>query len=217
MTVAGGITLDHVFVAVAPGSGVPGRLAAAGFVLAAPREHPGQGTANTCLHLDGGYLELLWARDAAELASPAVRPSGLRERLDWWRSGASPFGLLLRAPEGIVPPFPVAPYRAPFGDGRFVFLLADEPVTAGLPLVGILPHGLPAHGGPGDHAMGRRALGRVHLALPQPVGASPALAWLAAAGLCTVEQADAPCLTLHLGEGREVLDLAPEAPLRLRW
>lgn len=207
--------LDHVFVAVDPESVAPRRLEAAGFALAPPREHPGQGTANVCLRLDGGYLELLWARDTAELATPAVHAIGLGRRLDWRLTGASPFGLLLRGAEGAAPPFPTVPYRAPFGDGRFVFQVADEPVEAGMPLVAILPPDLPSHGGGTTHPNGVSRFGAVGLDLPRRESA--ALAWMERAGLVTVRETAAPGMTLTLGDSGVALDLAPDVPLCLRW
>lgn len=214
-----GFVLDHVFVAAEPAGASPGRLAAEGFVLTGPHVHPGQGTANLCLHVAGGYLELLWAHDENELASPAVRPSGLAQRLAWRTSGASPFGILLRAPENASLPFPVVPYRAPFADGRLVFRLAADPVDAGYPLVALLPPGLPARGGPTDHRTGNLRLEGVHFELPCDIAASAALTWLSRAGLCGIARGATPLLELRLGGATSpgMLDLQPEVPLRLVW
>lgn len=212
---AAAFVLDHVFVAVEPDSAASRRLATAGFALAPPREHPGQGTANVCLHLEGGYLELLRARDAAELASPAVRAIGLGDRLAWRRTGASPFGLLLRGPADAPLPFPTVPYRAPFGDGRFVFRVADQAAEEGVPMIAILPPDLPAHGARARHPNGATRFGTVALDLPQT--ASAALRWMERSGFVSVREAAEPCMTLTFGETGGALDLAPDAPLSIRW
>ena len=216
-----GLRVHHVFVAVEPATPAIALLGQAGFALAAAREHEGQGTANRCLHLANGYLELLWARDAAELASDTVRPTGLAERLDWRRSGASPFGVALKAVGGasVATPFPVVPYRAPFAGGRFTLLLADEPAAKGMPLVFVLPPGLPERTDAVEHPCGASAIARIGLSVPRHPSASPALAWLVGAGLCEARQTPEPAMTLDLagGDGRHVLDLAPHAPVRLAW
>lgn len=95
------LALDHLFVCCTPGEaaadGRIGRaLAAAGLVPSYTRRHGGQGTANVCYCFDNAYLELLFVADPAELAAPAIGRTGLAARLDWRRTGASPFGIGLR-------------------------------------------------------------------------------------------------------------------------
>jgi len=213
--------IHHVFAAATPGCPSAASLRRHGFAPAVPREHEGQGTANTCLHFANGYLELLWARNAAELDSAAVAPTGLAERLAWRDTGASPFGILLRA-TGETPtaaPFPVEPYRAPFAGGRFVFLLADEPARRGMPLVAILPPDLPDRTEAVAHPCGASTIEHLRFTVAGDPDASPALAWLTRAGLCEAARAQTPCLELTLGGATApgTLDLAPDAPVRLAW
>jgi hypothetical protein len=213
--------IHHVFVAATPGCPAVAPLRRHGFAPAAPREHEGQGTANTCLHFANGYLELLWARDAAELASTEVAPTGLADRLAWRDTGASPFGIVLRERGDGPPdaPFPVVPYRAPFAGGRFVFLLADEPVRRGMPLVVILPPDLPDRTEGPDHSCGATTIVRLRLSVAGDPEASPALAWLTREGLCETARAEIPYLELTLGGATApgTLDLAPDVPVRLVW
>ncbi|NNG05786.1 MAG: glyoxalase-like domain protein [Inquilinus sp.] len=109
------VELDHVFMFVSPGAPEAVALSRMGMRQAYSRRHPGQGTANVCFAFDNAYLELLWAEDPDELASPAVAPTGLAERADWRAYRASPFGIAVRTSEtGIPLPFATWDYAAPF-------------------------------------------------------------------------------------------------------
>lgn len=109
------VSLCHVFVLVEPGAPEAAGLERAGLRESFRRAHPGQGTTNVCYCFDNAYLELLWAVDGAELASPAVAPIRLAERAAWRSTGASPFGIALRTEPPEAPlPFATWDYRAPF-------------------------------------------------------------------------------------------------------
>lgn len=90
--------LDHVFVCVPAPRAHVDALVAAGFCEGSGNVHPGQGTANARFFFANAYFEVLWAVDDDELAAPAVRPTGLRERMAWEETGACPFGVAFRTP-----------------------------------------------------------------------------------------------------------------------
>ena len=74
------------------------RLEAEGWELDAGQAHPGQGTRNRRLLLEGHYFELLWIEDAAEARANPVR---LDRRADP-STGASPIGIGFRGrPEDV--------------------------------------------------------------------------------------------------------------------
>lgn len=115
------LELDHVFVFVPPGAADARRaLAALGLRKSFARDHPGQGTSNLCYCFDNAYLELLWLRDRAEAERPPVARTRLSERARWRETGASPFGIALRAAaaggaaSGGGLPFESYHYAAPF-------------------------------------------------------------------------------------------------------
>ncbi|WNG35395.1 VOC family protein [Archangium violaceum] len=109
------ISLCHVFVLVESGAPEAARLEQAGLRESFRRVHPGQGTTNVCYCFDNAYLELLWAVDGTELASPAVAPTRLAERAAWRSTGANPFGIALRTDPPEAPlPFATWDYQAPF-------------------------------------------------------------------------------------------------------
>lgn len=184
--------LDHIFVCTAP-DGPTARLRELGLTARFEREHPGQGTRNRLVLFGPNYLEILWLADREEAEGNLVR---LDRRVDWRRTGASPFGIALRGRKDDAPEVPWVHYQLagfPVGlwiDGRtlddpslplvFVF---DRPadVPAG-PARGGYPSALLRHGcgataiasatveGPGLHQAPALPLpDAVHLAdAPQP-------------------------------------------------
>jgi hypothetical protein len=124
------IELDHLFVMVRPNAPEASALSPAGLCESFRRDHPGQGTTNLCYWFDNAYLELLWLRDRAEAASPAVARMRLPERADWQTSGASPFGIALRTGRQQSLPFETWGYTAPFlpaGATIPVAVASDDP------------------------------------------------------------------------------------------
>jgi hypothetical protein len=105
--------LDHVFVLCAEGAPEAEALTRFGLREGSANTHPGQGTACRRFFFRNAYVELLWVHDATEAQSPGSRPTRLFERWSARRSGASPFGVVLRSagPGLAEPPFPTWPYR----------------------------------------------------------------------------------------------------------
>ena len=57
-------------------------------MVTAGRAHPGQWTANRCVFCGAQYLELIYLASREDAAANPVR---LDRRVDWRKTGASPF------------------------------------------------------------------------------------------------------------------------------
>lgn len=213
--------IDHVFVFVDEDDGVPA-MQRLGFAENYRRRHTGQGTANACYCFDNAYLELLWPVDAAELASPAVSPTGLAERADWRRTGACPFGIALRPVGGLVDenaealPLDHWAYEAPFLPEGMSLPVADFSRDHRLPFVFRSPGGTPPIDWTDDRAgerqrpAGWRQIDRVGLTLPDDAAVPDGLAALAEAGVIDLRSGAGPAMTLDLvGEGRRATLILP--------
>src|SRR5215475_787134 len=88
--------VDHLFVFTDVGAPEAEGLVAFGLTEGEPNVHPGQGTANRRFFFRNVFLELLWVSDPAEVQSELVQPMQFWQRWSQRRSGASPFGVLLR-------------------------------------------------------------------------------------------------------------------------
>ena len=211
--------IDHVFVLTTAHLAAAQGLQEAGFAVALRRDHPGQGTANVCIHMENGYVELLWVDRRDEVVSPLTRPTGLDERSRWTETSASPIGIALRGPADAAPPFPCRSYRPKFLPGDTEILIADEPVEQGAPLVFLLPPKLKGHDVEVAHTNRTRRMTSIEVACTIAPDVSPALTMLQELGLCDVAYASRPALHVDIdrgGQGR-MLDLNPQACLTLAW
>lgn len=210
--------LCHVFVFVEPEAPQAAVLERAGLRESYRRAHPGQGTANRCYVFDNAYLELLWATDDRELASPAVAPTGLRERADWRRTGACPFGIALRTepPEAPFPfegwPFECWEYRAPFLPPGLTIPVARSSADPRQPFLFRSPGSTrpdrwtDGRGGDRQRAAGLAEIAAIRMTLPPGVQPSADLRRLESLGLIAVAGdggADGPrlCLTFSSVHG----------------
>ena len=211
--------IDHLFVLSACHRAASRSLVEAGFSLAPRRVHSGQGTANACVHLENGYLEILWVERPDEVKSTTTRPTGLAERSCWTETGASPVGIALRARDEAAPSFPCFAYRPAYMPGAAAIMIADEPIAVGAPLIFVLPPELKGRAVAVDHANGARRITSMTVLSTLAPARSPALALLQECGLCHIEIASAPGLAVELDHGRQGqrLELAPETPLTLLW
>ncbi|MCA8953558.1 MAG: VOC family protein [Planctomycetes bacterium] len=173
--------LDHVFVC-APDEAIAVRaLTERGLPIDRRREHPGQGTANVCVEFANAYLELLFVREAAAFGAALVAPLALRERLDWRRTAASPFGIALRpaSPDDSLAAAGVESWRyaAPFMPPGVTLSLLPPPDSPAEPMLFVVPHrGTPTSGSasiPAPAALGAASarLARIGLAGPGSAGA----------------------------------------------
>lgn len=90
--------LDHIFCLSPVGAEVEARaLQRIGLLEGSRNNHPGQGTACRRFFFENVYIELLWVSDPNETQCELTRRTRLWERWSKRESGASPFGVVLRA------------------------------------------------------------------------------------------------------------------------
>jgi hypothetical protein len=210
--------VDHLFIFTDVGAPEAARLIDFGLTEGEPNVHPGQGTRNRRFFFRNVFLELLWASDPAEVQSELVRPMHFWERWSGRRSGASPFGVLLRPThpdvEGV--PFPCWEYRPPYLPAPMVIHVA-EAVPPSEPYWGYLAFGRrpddpqrPRHQ-PMEHAAGFREVTRVRLT-------SPSSAARAVAGVA-LELGPEHLMEVTFDGGARGghADFRPALPLVFRW
>ena len=216
--------LDHVFLLCDPDAPEAEALRRIGLHEGPPNTHPGQGTACRRFFFGDTYLELLWITDEREARSAAVSRTALWERWQARRSGACPFGVVLRPsidePPDAAPPFPTWRYAAPYLAGGAAIEIGDgaalnEPFVAWL---GSRREPLPR----AEPVAGGIAIG--HLTEACLSGPLPSVLSAPSEALVTEQVLDleiAPrfrlTLTFDRGESGRTADLGPELPLALHW
>ena len=202
------------------------RLVARGLTEGAPNTHPGQGTACRRFFFANAYLELLFVTDEAEARAEPARSTRLFERWSRRRSGASPFGVVLRpssgsAGAGAKPPFPSWSYRPAYLPPGFAIEVAagttlEEPEIFYIPFArrpDVLGQQPMTHGLPLSELTG------VGIGVPGRGAQSAAARVAEEAGAVAFAPADDHLLTLtfDLGARAASADLRPELPVVLRW
>jgi len=128
------LELDHVYVVVKPG-GVEeiAALKSAGFHIAPPRRHDGEGTASVAAFFENAYLELMWLDSTLSVAPEHVAAVRQFRAAESWRaSGHSPFGIGLRRLPGEVRDFafPTTREPAPWIDAKAAYEILNQPTDS---------------------------------------------------------------------------------------
>lgn len=93
--------IDHLFLIVPPkGEAAAQELLDWGLTEGSSRVHPGQGTENRKFYFHNFFFELLWVRDAAELAHQKLAHTGLKERMNDQKNDLLPVGICLLNEDG---------------------------------------------------------------------------------------------------------------------
>ncbi|MBP7691189.1 MAG: hypothetical protein KA764_04700 [Anaerolineales bacterium] len=217
--------LDHVVVFSAVAAPECAHLEALGLRgFGGVTHHGALGSASTSFFFAADYLELIWAHDEAA-AQANFAPLGLDMvgRREWRRTGAAPFGLMLRRRGGASAPFPFPARRlaATWMPGEvFVQFAGDDDAE---PYYGLVPPELAfpsfrANLPDPAHPLGLRRLTQVRVTtLAQR--RSRLADWLAQAGQVDVKPGPAPLLTLVFDEGAQgrTVDARPVLPLVLEF
>ena len=205
------------------------RLVALGLAEGSPNAHPGQGTACRRFFFANAYLELVFVADAAEAQSEPARSTRLYERWSRRRSGASPFGVVLRpgaggggpSEGGAKPPFPSWSYRALYLPPGFAIEVAagtplDEPEIFYIPFAR-RPDAIGQQ--PISHAIPLAEITAVGIGVPGLGARSAAARAVEEAGVVSFASADDHLMTLtfDLAARGAAADLRPHLPLVLRW
>ena len=189
--------------------------------------HNGQGTANVVAFFDNAYLELIWGHNQAELRSDPVRPLCLWERANWWKTGASPFGLSVRLTDPALSELPIDtwPYEAPFlPKGASIPIVtprfaAREPLVL-ISVVSLAPAmRLPSRRPPLLHRGKQRKVTGVKINQPLNPPLSDGIATLVKESMFVIEEATEPWLELVWDGGTvgKVHDFHPDLPMLIRW
>ena len=211
--------IDHVFVAVADLAGAERALAECDVQFGLHAIHQGQGTANACAFFDNGYLELLAPHDDRELRSPRVRPLALWERLHWRESGASPFGIALRANDR-ASAVETWPYEAPFLPSGLAIPIVTPPHMPSQPLIVLITPSLPIRlRTPTAHRGKPRRLTRVRVCGPGLATLSGRVGALVSSSALQLTDGVSHGLDLEWDDGvaGESFAVGPTVPLTLRW
>jgi hypothetical protein len=215
--------LDHVFICCAVDAPEASALARLGIREGSPNTHPGQGTACRRFFFRNAYLELLWVRDADEARDASSVRTRLWERWSGRRSGACPFGVVLR-PKGTgraESPFPCWSYHPPYLPPDIAI---DVAIGTRLSEPELFYWGHPRRpddmrGESTEHAVPLRDMTRVSVGIPG--AATPTAAARAAGATGLIAFASAPEHVMQLefdGAARGgAADLRPELPLVLQW
>jgi hypothetical protein len=128
------VELDHVYVIVQPG-GVSeiAALKSAGFQIAPPQQHDGEGTTSIAAMFDNAYLELMWLDSTLSITPEhAAAAAEFREAAAWRVSRHSPFGVGLRRLPGETQEFAFAIKResAPWIDSVAAYEILNQPADS---------------------------------------------------------------------------------------
>jgi len=106
------LEVDHLFICTDKNAVAGDLLVKSGFSEGSSNTHSGQGTANRRFFFQNLMLELLWAANLDEIASPKTRPLRLYEQCVVRSPATCPFGLVLRPTfeTGEEAPFPTWNY-----------------------------------------------------------------------------------------------------------
>lgn len=217
--------LDHVFVFASVGAPEASRLLSLGLVEGSRNVHRGQGTANRRFFFQNAMLELIWVHDEREARSAAIAPTGLWERFHFRQTGASPFGICLRASDPAIAPLPFETwsYRPPYLRAGLEIPVARtlsfaEPMLFSSPFA-IRPDASPDRREPTDHTNGLREISRVRVTLADGTALSPSLRAIEQLGVAAFVGGREPLMELSFDGATkgESADLRPELPLLLCW
>ena len=209
------VAVDHVFICADAGAPESQHLIDLGLVEGPPNTHPGQGTANRRFFFRSTMIELLWVANPEEArSSPAARML-LWERWSGRRSGACPFGIILRPESETAPPFAGWEYRPaylPAGQAMHIAAAGiHEPMWVYAPFLET-PSRLV------EHAAGFRDITRVRLTTPAEEDSRVGRA-MADLGIVCLRSGPAHLLELEFDGARKSMDadFRPVLPLAIRW
>jgi hypothetical protein len=138
------VELDHVYIVVQPGGAKEiAALESAGFNVAPPRQHDGEGTTSVAAMFDNAYVELMWLDSTLSVtAEHAASAQQFRDAAAWRVSRHSPFGIGLRRLPGETGdfPFPVKRESAPWIDSVAAYEILNQPGDSLAVDLFVVPH-----------------------------------------------------------------------------
>lgn len=214
-----GMSIDHVFLAVARGGPEVEALVRAGFTEGPPNVHHGQGTACRRFFFSDAYLEFLWLEDRTEASSPVVSGIGLDGRLGVG-VGQSRIGICIRLSSVLSgPPVSTWAYRPPYLSPDVSILMAANSRNLEEPLLFFLPPGIAPPLPTPAHRNGVSAISRIKVNHPAVSNPSLELEWLVESGLVAFDSAPAESVQVEFDGGLQgrSLTLGTPTPLLVSW
>lgn len=197
-------------------------LSDSGIMLHEGRIHQGQGTANACAYFENAFFELLFPIDSDELESEAVRPLGLKERIEWEATGACPFGVCLRPAATLagpkMPPVECWSYAPSYVPAGSSIPIATPPGSIHEPLVFLstgrhpYPQGMMTM-----HRGETRNLTQVQIQYPAKWRPSEAVRWFAENSPLSLASGARYQMELVWGNGSTGRSKIPALPLCVSW
>jgi hypothetical protein len=218
--------LDHLLVFAGVGAPEADRLVSLGLTEGSGNLHPGQGTANRRFFFRNTMLELLWVSDERDVRSNAIAPTRLWERLQWRRTGASPFGICFRGTAGLARalPFETWNYQPPYLANGMEIPVARATAAAEPMLFAISSGGRPDAVPPDrrepiDHVIGVREITAVRVTLAGSRALTPTLQAVERLGIATFVRGTEHLMELSFDDASRGMsaDFRPELPLVLYW
>jgi hypothetical protein len=214
--------IDHLFVLCDANAPEADALSHVGLVEGSSNTHPGQGTACRRFFFRTSYLELLWVHDPTQARREPARRTQLWDRWSNRRSGACPFGVVLRPASQASdcrPPFGTWPYRPTYlPPGLSIDVALDAPVIEPAFFWLAFAQGRArSQPEPTSHRLGE-TISAVHIGVPFDTPCSEAARLTRDADLLSFETLGEHLLVLTLEEGArgETIDLRPTLPMQLR-
>lgn len=211
--------LDHVLISVDAGAPEAEALIAFGLTEGSPNSHPGQGTANRRFFFRNAMIELYYVTDPAEAASESVRRTGLFERWQQRRTGASPFGICLRpvSREPQKPPFSVWAYNPYYVTWPIYLGTNSDRITE--PLLCYLDKRPATHEQPLEHSVGFQEITAVRVRRPSMGQLSTELKEMARTGVVEFIESDEWMMEIGFDgeQAGKSQGFYPTLPLKFYW
>lgn len=229
---------DHIFIWVSPGAPEAAALQKLGlYTDGKVHKHVGQGTSSKVFIFENAYLELIWV-DEPEVARRKSQDMGtdLLARVDWRKTGASPFGIGLHylAAGSRALPFPTKKYWAEWMKPDTFISIAESSVNLHEPFYFVVPDYLaipsaeqlkqlldsqPEYRKNFTHVLGVRRLTGIKIMSNHVGKLSETASTLSKNGIAVVKHGKSSYaeLTFDGGTQGKALDVRPTLPLVLKY
>lgn len=211
------IELDHLFICSKVNAPEMDRLVNLGLTEGRSNTHPGQGTANRCIFFQNFMLELLWLRDEAEVSSPTVAPTHLKERCNYQQTGYSPFGIGFRRSNAEANlPFKSWAYKPDYLPAELQIDIAQH-TKPNEPLLFVIPFKKKTN--EINHNAGMKKVSKIQVTIPSNEPFSDAVNAIGQQGLIKFIKGAENSLTIEFDNAirQQKADFQPHLPLIFRW
>jgi len=198
--------IDHIFICSDNHGHEADQLVEMGLVEGSSRIHRGQGTRNRKFYFHNFFLEILWMHNEREILNDRTAPTKLWNRINYKKSGYTPFGLCLTRMPDTDPLFANCLLYTPayFPEDKPIEFLTHEsqpllPATFRLPF----PKSANPPNEPLHHPIKIKQLTKATFGVPSTGLAHPFTQFFQDVAQIEFQLADQPILTLEFDEGRQ--------------